>query len=134
MKYKSKILYFILATLSLSSCSDFLDQVPDEKLSEEILFDSKDDVIRIITQIYYNQGNPLGFGNSEIDDIPGTSGDDVDYIWNNYSPHKNLGQYSASSPIYKQWGRYYESIRLAMYFIGKIDTCNDPKLLENEKQ
>ncbi|KAA6300300.1 MAG: RagB/SusD family nutrient uptake outer membrane protein [Candidatus Ordinivivax streblomastigis] len=135
MKYKSKILYFILATLSLSSCSDFLDQVPDEKLSEEILFDSKDDVIRIITQIYYNQGNPLGFGNSEIDDIPGTSGDDVDYIWNNYSPYKkDLGQYSASSPIYKQWRRYYESIRLAMYFIGKIDTCNDPKLLENEKQ
>jgi hypothetical protein len=135
MKLKNKILTIVLSILSLSACSDFLDQVPDEKLSEDILFVSKDDVIRVLTQIYYNQGNPLGFGESEVNNIPGTSGDDVDYIWNDYSPYKkDFGQYSPSSPLYKQWQKYYQSIRLTMYFTEKIDTCNDPKLLENEKK
>jgi hypothetical protein len=134
MKTKNK-LYFLLPLFVFASCSDFLDQVPEEKLSEEILFDSKDDVVRVLTQIYFNQSNPLGFGESEIHDVPGTSGDDVDYNWNNYNPYKkDIGQYSASSPIYKQWKRYYQSIRLSTYFLNNIDKCHDAKLSDEEKQ
>jgi hypothetical protein len=134
MKPKNKFLILILPLLMFISCSDFLDQIPDEKLSEEILFDSKDDVVRVLTQLYFNQANPLGFGEAGINDVPGTSGDDVDYNWDNYSPYKkDLGQYSPASPIFKQWKRYYESIRLSMYFLENIDKCQDPKLEEEER-
>jgi hypothetical protein len=129
----NNILYLLLFVLA--SCSDFLDQVPEEKLSEEILFDSKDDVVRVLTQIYYNQAHPLGFGDSNRSDVPGTSGDDVDYNWNNFSPYKkDVGQYSASSPIYKQWTNCYQSIRLSIYFINNIDKCRDAKLSDEEKR
>ncbi|MDR1202300.1 MAG: RagB/SusD family nutrient uptake outer membrane protein [Tannerellaceae bacterium] len=133
MKTKNKALCLLFSLLMFMSCSDFLDQVPDEKLSEDILFDSKDDVVRVLTQIYYNQSNPLEF-RGELNDVPGTSGDDIDYNWNNYSPYKkDVGQYSASSPIYNQWQRYYQSIRLSIYFLENIDKCHDEKLSDEEK-
>jgi hypothetical protein len=123
------------ALLALASCTGFLDQVPDEKLSEEILFDSKDDVVRVLTQIYYNQSDPMGFGDNNRRDVPGTSADDVDYNWNTYTPYlKDLGQYSASSPIYNQWKPYYQAIRLSLYFLNHIDRCRDDKLSDEEKQ
>jgi hypothetical protein len=134
MKTINKALCLLFSLLVCASCSDYLDQIPDEKLSEEILFDSKDDVVRVLTQIYHNQSNPLEF-RGDLEDVPGSSGDDVDYNWNNYSPYKkDVGQYSATSPIYNQWQRYYQSIRLSIYFLDNIDKCHDEKLTDEEKQ
>jgi hypothetical protein len=120
------------------SCSDFLDQVPEEKLSEDVLFESKDDAVRVLTQAYYSYPNPLWFGHNgigSIEDVPSLAADEADYNWNNYSPYKkDMGQYSASSPIFKQWQRYYQAIQVSMYFIDHIDACNDAKLSDEEKR
>jgi hypothetical protein len=130
MKTINKMFCLLFALFVCASCSDFLDQIPEEKLSEKILFDSKDDVVRVLTQIYYHQTNPM-----EFTDVPGTSGDDVDYNWNNYSPYKkDVGQYSASSPIFDRWQSYYQSIRLSIYFLDNIENCHDAKLSDEEKR
>lgn len=135
MKSINKILFStILVLFSLSSCSDFLDQVPDEKLSESILFESKDDVISVLTQVYSNTPNPLTVSDNTTS-IPGNSGDDWDLNWNNYSAYyKDLGQYSPANAIFYQWSRYFQSIRLSMYFLNRIDECKDPKLEEKERE
>jgi len=133
MKLINKILFSIVFLFTLSSCSDFLDQVPEEKLSEEILFESKDDVVKVLTQIY----NEIPDRNAVSGDrsTPGLGGDDVDIIWNNYDYFKkDQGQYSASSPIFDRWKIYYTQIRLAMYFISRIDECKDEKLTEDERK
>lgn len=135
MKSIYKILFSVtLVLFSLSSCSDFLDQVPEEKLSEAILFESKDDVVSVLTQIYSNTPNPLTVSDNNTS-IPGNSGDDWDLNWNNYNAYyKDLGQYSAANPIFYQWSRYYQSIRLSMYFLNRIDECKDAKLSDDERE
>jgi hypothetical protein len=125
---KRGALLFVLL-LSLGSCSDYLDQVPDEKLSEANLFKSKDDVIKSLTQIY-----SYHYSTIEFRDNCGAASDECDYNWSNYSPHyKDVGQYSQSSLIYNHWANFYKQIRAAQYFLNRIDECQDEKLTEDER-
>jgi hypothetical protein len=111
------------------SCSDFLDQIPEEKLSEDNLFKSKDDAIKVLTQAYSYYYSPLSFT-----EYVGQASDEMDFNWNNYAPYyKDVGQYAASNPIYNTWKRYYEAIRTCIYFQDNIDKCQDIKLRDDER-
>lgn len=125
-----KLVIFILGIiLSFNSCSDFLDQIPEEKLSEDNLFKSKDDVVKVLTQIYSYYKNPLSHG-----DNPGLAADDMDCNWSDQAPNKkDMGQYSSSASIYNHWNNYYNMIRTSQYFLNGIDLCEDEKLTENER-
>ncbi len=124
-----KIVALLFLILSLGSCSDFLDQVPEEKLSEANLFESKDDVIKVLTQVYSYHYSTIEF-NSNC----GLAADEADYNWSNHRPHfKDLGQYSQSSLIYDHWASFYKQIRTAQYFLNRIDECQDEKLTEDER-
>lgn len=125
-----KIIVFILGTIVVfNSCSDFLDQIPEEKLSEDNLFKSKDDVIKVLTQVYSYYKSPIWFR-----DNPGLAADDMDYNWSDYDAQKkDMGQYSPSSSIYNHWNSYYNMIRTSQYFLNGIDLCVDEKLTENER-
>jgi len=113
----------------ISSCTDFLDQVPEEKLSEENLFKSKDDVVKVLTQIYAYYKAPI-----EFQDNVGMAADEADFNFSNYGPHyKDVGQYSQSSQIYNHWADFYKQINTSLYFISRIDECEDEKLSEDER-
>lgn len=73
MKTIKLILLIIGLTATCGSCSDFLDQIPEEKLSEENLFKSKDDVVKVLTQVYSYYKNPIWFR-----DNPGLAADEAD--------------------------------------------------------
>ncbi len=126
-KYKLFTLFSLI--LVFGSCSDFLDQVPEEKLSEANLFESKDDVIKVLTQAYSYYYSTIEF-NSNC----GLASDECDYNWTNYDPSKkDMGQYSQSSLIYNHWAGFYKQIRTTQYFIDRIDECQDEKLTEDER-
>jgi len=126
-KYKLLALFSLI--LTLGSCTDFLDQVPEEKLSEANLFESKDDAIKVLTQVYSYYYSTIEF-NSNC----GLAADDCDYNWSNYNPSKkDMGQYSQSSLIYNHWSGFYKQIRTSQYFIDRIDECQDEKLTEDER-
>jgi hypothetical protein len=111
------------------SCSDFLDQVPDEQLSDAILYDSKDDVVSVLTQVYSYWYNYLDFTV-----YIGNAADDVDYNWNNYGPHyKDVGNFGPGTPRWNHWARFYEAIRISQTFLARLDECRDPKLSEQER-
>lgn len=123
------IALFIGVILAFGSCADYLDQVPEEKLSEANLFKSKDDVVKVLTQVYSYYYSPI-----EFNDNCGLASDECDYNWSNYNPHyKDVGQYSQSSLIYNHWGNFYKQIRTAQYFLNRIDECHDEKLTEDER-
>jgi hypothetical protein len=104
--------------------------VPDEQLSDAILFKSKDDVVSVLTQVYSYWYNYL-----EFNDYIGNAADDVDYNWNNYGPHyKDMGNFGPGTPTWNSWSRYYEAIRIAQSFIARLDECNDPKLSDQERK
>ncbi|MDP4204913.1 MAG: hypothetical protein Q8859_02835, partial [Bacteroidota bacterium] len=92
-----KYFYIICLFLVFTSCSDYLDQVPDEKLTEENLFKSKDDVVKVLTQIYSTYNNPIDFRY-----YVGNAGDDVDFNWSGYNPYyKDLGSFGPANGIYE---------------------------------
>jgi hypothetical protein len=127
-----KIRSFIFSLLLASgvSCGDFLDQVPDEQLSNEILFQSKDDVVKVLTQVYTYWYQYLDFTT-----FIGNAGDDVDYNWNDYGPHyKDIGNFGPGTPRWDRWGKYYEAIRTSQTFLARIDECKDVKLTDEERQ
>lgn len=124
-----KILLGACLLFSLSACEDYLDQVPDEKLTEENLFDSKDDAVKVLTQVYSYYENPIEFSS-----YIGQSADAVDFNWSNYGPHKkDQGEVGPGSPIFDHWSGYYNSIRTSINFINRIDECQDEKLSDQER-
>ncbi|PGH38970.1 MAG: hypothetical protein CRN43_11910, partial [Candidatus Nephrothrix sp. EaCA] len=42
----------MFAFLMMSSCAKFLDQVPQEILTEQTLFSNKDNLVKLLTQCY----------------------------------------------------------------------------------
>lgn len=127
---KIKLFFLTMIMFAGVSCNDFLDQVPDEQLSDVILYDSKDDVVSVLTQIYSYWYNYLEF-NVYI----GNAADDVDYNWNNYGPHyKDAGNFGPGTPRWNHWARFYEAIRTSQSFLSRIDECRDPKLTDQERQ
>jgi len=126
-----KIIILCFLVLTFSSCMKYLDQVPAEKLDEPTLFKSKDDVVKVLTQVYSGNPDPLDFFYGNI----GMAGDEADYIWSSYDPYRlDLGNYSQSFPVYDQWADWYKQIRTALYFLGRIDECKDEKLSEQERK
>lgn len=121
----------LLASLVFSfvSCNDYLDQVPSEKLNEAVLFNSKDDVVKVLTQIYAYYPNPI-----EFRDTPGLASDECDLNWSNYAPFtKDIGGYSPGNTIYNNWAGLYNVIRTSQYFLQRIDECKDEKLTAQER-
>ncbi len=124
---------FLAGLLGLGACSDYLDQMPEEQLKVADLYKSKDDVVRVLTDIYDKHPQINNFQN-----FIGLGADDLFFNWNNYNPYyKDLGQLSASSPIYNDekwsWRGYYNSIRASIDFLNRIHECQDEKLNEQTR-
>ncbi|MDR1340366.1 MAG: RagB/SusD family nutrient uptake outer membrane protein [Prevotellaceae bacterium] len=129
MKRIKLFIIIIIILFGGASCNRFLDQVPDEQLSDAILFKSKDDVVSVLTQVYYYWYDYL-----EFDNYIGNAANDMDYNWNSYGPHyKDVGNFGPGTPRWNSWSRYYEAIRIAQSFIARLDECKDPKLTDQER-
>lgn len=126
-----KIIKILLTLLvfSFSSCNKYLDQVPKEKLNEAILFNSKDDVVKVLTQIYSYDFHSI---NPWLD--LGLASDEADYVWSDCPSFiKDRGEYSPGKPIYDNWANLYNVIRTSQYFLSRIDECKDEKFTEQER-
>lgn len=131
MKYNIKAISLLCLIFVLFSCSDFLDQIPEEKLNEEILFDTREDAIRILTHAYSFTPHTVEYAG---DCTPGNAADDIDVVWDGYGAYnKDIGLYSANSNIFNRFAAYYEGIRYCMYFNSRIDECKDPKIEEKHR-
>ena len=128
---KYNILILLSLVLVLFSCEDYLDQVPEEKLTDEDLFKSKDDAIKVLTQVYSTYLNPLDF----TEDM-GFASDELDANWSGYIPAlKDKGEFTSNNgKIADLWKENYNAIRTSIKFITRIDECEDDKLTDQEKE
>lgn len=129
MKTIIYICSIVFLLTSLNACRDYLDQVPDEKLSEENLFKSKDDVVKVLTQIYSAYHDVIDFTA-----YPGQASDELDHNWSNYGPYyKDNGQFGPGTPIFNNWAKYYAAIRTSIYFLDRLDECRDEKMTDQDR-
>lgn len=110
----------LLMICFFSSCyEDFLDQVPDDKLSIEDVFARRSTTEQYLANIYsyiqrdtdHNASNTPWEGLS----------DEMDITYNNYPTYSmNLGNWDSNLGSYNYWNHFYRGIRSASFFIQNI--------------
>lgn len=134
MKILNYIGLFIII-LGITSCEKkFLDQVPDDKLTIDQVFQRKDLSEQYLANIYNyittftpnTTGNPW-VGLSDESDIT-YNRPDQDYYG---TFQMNIGAWSAASSYYVTWNTFYKGIRSASYFIEHISQNKQISSLAN---
>jgi len=118
MKSK-KIIYICFLLPLLFGCSDFLDQVPNDRQTMEEVFQKKLPTEQYLANVYSYVPDESGIQ----DAIPWTGNvDEIEVTWAKYSLYKlNNGNWNASNAPDATWANYYKGIRSATYFMNHID-------------
>lgn len=113
------ILMVVLATMSFSSCKKYLDQKPDNLLTEDQIWQTRANaeayLYNIYSQVHNTDGGDyatMGAADESSVCIPGV-------------PVRQMvaGNWNASTPYFYNWGSYYAGIRESFVFeenIGKV--------------
>jgi hypothetical protein len=107
------------------SCTDYLGQVPDDRMTEKQAFSQLGNVKDILANIYSH------IPNERQRFVGGTSGpwtagsDEAEYSYSSYFTNTvNLGSYDATTQfISSWWSNFYRGIRTATYFMKHINEC-----------
>jgi len=116
---KAAIFLLPLTCLLLTSCSKYLDQVPQDAITLDQVFQKKAASESFLADVY----NYIDDESDQWNNFPWTgNSDELDVTWSKYStyPLDELN-ISAGSDLFDYWGTYYKGIRAATYFINHID-------------
>lgn len=120
-KYIKTLKYVLVAGVlfTASACNkDFLDQVPDDRLDLNEVFNRKDLSENWLAATY----NYIRDETHRTNDTPwDVISDDCDVSQRNNPYRVNLGNWNASSNYWNFWDHYYKGIRTATTFINNID-------------
>jgi starch-binding outer membrane protein, SusD/RagB family len=131
-----KLMYIGLLLLTFSSCKKFLEQLPDDRLTEEETFATSGPAMKFLNNVYsrvpdeWSQRDGGRFVNSSDYNNGGvwTGGsDEGEFLWDFVrSNFLNVGSWDASSEMVRTyWTNYYNGIRNASIFIAKADNIKD---------
>lgn len=125
-----KLLYLFLVIVLTSSCSKYLDQVPDDRLTLDETFRTWGTAQRFLADVYrsvpdeYGQRNPGSENNRGL----WTGGsDEADYVWGFVQSNDvNIGNWDANSGfVGDYWRNFYRGIRSASVFMENADAIKD---------
>ncbi|WP_339840803.1 RagB/SusD family nutrient uptake outer membrane protein [uncultured Maribacter sp.] len=124
-------LFFVFLTVILVGCESYLDEVPKDRLSDELFYQSKSDAQSAINAIYAPLLEAGLFGETYYAELESMS----DYATGrgSYIP---VGQYQGLDPTNANrtagfWSRFYRSINFSNIALEKIPSMD---ILENDKQ
>ncbi len=124
------LLYISIIVLILTSCNDtFFDQVPDDRLRIEDIFNRRETTREYLAGVYGRIRSQMDwrFDNS----FEGLT-DDVDVTYNDMATYQlNLGNWDINTGSFNRWGHYYQGIRSASFFMQHVDV--NPELTGEEK-
>lgn len=131
MKYiLSGLLFFILGTASMTSCTKFLSEVPQQTLSADSMFSSLQNTKSYLAQVYANVPNPYqndgnnwygedGYYNVITDEANWFS--QIGFASNDFNFNTLSASYIGFEFLWPEW---YKDIRNATDFINRIDGAN----------
>jgi hypothetical protein len=129
-----RVFLIITAALALgiSSCKKYLDQVPDDVLTVDAIFKSRENLDNFMANMYFllpNEHEQRFTGNENSGPWTAAS-DESKYTWSfNYTNDMNLGAWSSSDanddqPPTIYWSNYYKAIRNSSFLIQNINNSN----------
>jgi len=116
---KISIVMFVSTLLLNSGCKKYLDQVPNDRITIDQVFQKKGPSEQYLANVY-----------SYVDDIANVyentpwagNSDEIDITWSKYNIYGlNMGNISPTNALFDRWGYYYKGIRSATYFINHIE-------------
>jgi hypothetical protein len=135
-----KLFYILLPLIIFSSCSKYLDQVPDDRLTIEETFRTWSTAQKFMADIYRRVPDEFGQRNPGSDENRGlwTGGsDEADFVWGFVQSNDvNIGNWDANSGfVGDYWRNYYRGIRAASVFMENADKITDlsPQLITQYK-
>lgn len=112
------LLFTVVISLNTSCYKDFLDQVPDDRLTLEEIFSRRQQSEEWLANTY----NFIRDEAHRTNDTPwDVLSDDNDVSQRNSPFRVNLGNWNASSNYWNFWDHYYKGIRTATTFINRIE-------------
>ena len=125
-----KIYTFLLFVFMLVSCNDdFLDQVPEDRLTFNETFSKRNTVEQYLANIYSKIPNEKWqlYSPQENAGVWRGASDESDFVFSwNRANNFNNGDWNATSDIVRVlWNNSYQGIRAASTFILNVDQCTD---------
>ncbi|UKT62770.1 RagB/SusD family nutrient uptake outer membrane protein [Pedobacter mucosus] len=131
---KKILIYTACALLMIGNygCKKFLNQVPDDRLTFDQVYEKKATVEQALANVYSTlpdqnfDRSASGLGNIG----PWTAAsDEADYTLPNFSENVNTGAWDATSnQVNYHWQNYYRGIQAASSFIANVSRCTDCNL------
>lgn len=120
------------ACLGASSCSKFLDQVPDDRITIEEVFQKKKASEQYLANVYSYIVDSEG---NQWDSNPWTTTcDELQDSWTTHACTRfNLGAINSGDVPFAKWGFYYKGIRSATYFINHIGGNREILVLDGQQ-
>ncbi len=121
MQFKTIINGLLIAlALCCSACSDFFNQVPDDRMTIDEVFQRRLESEQYLANVYNYIRDESDQTLSQGTPFMGLS-DESDITYTNHNTYlMNLGNWNASSDYYNFWRHYYVGIRSATYFMENI--------------
>ncbi|MDD7887544.1 RagB/SusD family nutrient uptake outer membrane protein [Flavivirga sp. 57AJ16] len=125
-----KSFLLILIVMAIFSCNDeFLDQVPDDRLTFEQTFSDRVTVEQYLANTYSqipNEFNQRYTTNENSGPWTGAS-DEAEYVWGFHMGNSlNVGDWNSTTQgVSNLWSNFYRGIRSASTFIHSVDLCTD---------
>lgn len=121
--------------VSNSSCKKYLDQVPDDRLTFDEAFATRETVDKVLANVYYTLPDESNqrFAPALNAGVWLGASDEVD-VTLGFVPSNtiNQGAWDATTGfVNNYWQNYYRGIQAASNFIANVDKCKDCNLNEN---
>jgi len=132
MKYNilNTVVFIFCGLVLLSSCKKYLDQVPNDRITMEEVFQKESLSEQFLANVYsyiLDEGDPI-----HNDPFIGCA-DEVDFTWSGNDNYRvNVGNMSRASIPFDFWGSYYNGIRSATYFMQHIDENDEIRRLHGQ--
>jgi len=110
---------FMASTLCISCQKGFLDQVPDDRLTIEQVFQRRQLTEEYLANIYnYIRDESMQWNNVSNPWLGTSDEGDITYVRSTHpTAYMNIGTWDQSSYYYDFWPHYYNGIRSATYFM-----------------
>ena len=115
-----KYIYSSLLFILLCSCADYLEKTPDEDMTLQEVFESRNYAEKFLTSAYTHmsrecyQADNAGFA--------GGASDELEITWTYpYCNKLNEGSWNPSTTTFENWKIYWEGIRITNIFLENID-------------
>ena len=109
---------FLIQLFFFAGCSDFLDKLPDDMKTDDMVWNSRKETEGYLANVYA----AIPKHNLHQDDPWLGLADEIDLTWTVYNTYPiNLGNWTPNSGFYNKYALWYRAIRASFVFENNVD-------------